>query len=199
MTEPGDITRLLADSRAGDRGAFDRLYAVVYDELRSVARRQLRAPGAGRTLSTTVLIHEAYVRMAGQTRVDWKDRAHFYGYAARAMRAVLVDYARRRGAAKRGGDRIEVRLADADVAIGDQIHLVLELDQALTRLRELDERLVRVVECQFFGGLSQTETAEALGLTERTVRRDWVKARAWLFAELRTDDADPLAAAASDA
>lgn len=179
-----DVSRILRDSPPGDRNALDRVFALVYDELRRLAHAHLASQPAGQTLSTTVLIHEAYLRLADQTGAHFPDRAHFYAYAARVMRTILVDYARSRTAAKRGGGRRAVTLDAAQLPIHAQADLVLGIDEALKRLAAIDERLARVVECRFFGGMTETETAGVLGVTDRTVRRDWIKARTWLHAEL---------------
>jgi RNA polymerase sigma factor (TIGR02999 family) len=181
------LTDLLKDSRAGNPDALDRLLPVVYDELRAIAHRQLRAERADHTLGTTALVHEAYLRLIDQTRVDWQDRSHFFAIAARTMRRVLVDYARRRAAGKRGAQAQRVTLDSAIVAVDQQADLVVALDDALARLARLDERQARVVEYRFFGGFSEEETAELLGVTARTVRRDWVKARGWLYQEVSSD------------
>jgi len=189
------ITELLVAWRGGDRAALDRLFPLVYEELRRISHRQLGAERAGHTLSTTALVHEAYLKLVDQTRAQWVDRAQFYAVAARAMRRILVDYARRHRAAKRGGDRERVSLdvqnlgeplAEAPAAAADErADTLIALDDALARLAELDERLSRVVECRFFGGLTEEETAAVLGVTARTVRRDWVKAKAWLYRAMR--------------
>lgn len=178
-----DVTALLHDLR-GDANAVDALMPVVYEELRGIARRQLRHERPGHTLSTTALVHEAYVRLVDQTRVEWQDRAHFFAVAARAMRRILVDHARRRTAQKRGGNQQPIPLDEAQLAMDAQADLLLSLDEALDRLAAFSERLAQVVELRFFGGMTEEETAEALGLSARTVRRDWVKAKAWLFKEL---------------
>ena len=179
---------LLEQLRDGDAAALDRLLPLVYDELRGVARRELRRQRPGGTLDTTALVHEAYLKLVDRSSVRPTDRAHFLGIAARAMRQVLVDHARRHAAAKRGGDACRVTFDEGAVAAGlvadERADALLALDEALTRLAALNDRLGRVVECRFFGGLSEQETADALGVTARTVRRDWVKARAWLHREL---------------
>ncbi len=162
----------------------DALLPLVYDELRRIAHRQLRAERTDHTLSTTALVHEAYVKLADQTRAQWNDRAHFFAVAAVAMRRILVDYARKRQAEKRGGGVRPVTLDDAAALIEDRADALLAVDEALTRLAGIDERLSRVVECRFFGGLTEEETATALRVTARTVRRDWVKAKGWLYQEL---------------
>jgi RNA polymerase sigma factor (TIGR02999 family) len=160
------------------------LFAVLYDELRRIAHRQLLGQPRGATLNTTALIHEAYLRMVDQTQVDWEDRARFFGYAARTMRAIIVDYARRRGAQKRGGRLARLPFDDADLPIDVQADAILAVDEALTRLARVSERLSQIVECRFFGGMSLDETAAALSISDRTVRRDWIKAKAWLYDEL---------------
>jgi len=189
------ITDALAALRAGDAGAMDRLVPLVYEELARIAHRQLGLEVTGHTLSTTALVHEAYLRLVDQTRAQWADRAQFFGVAAHSMRRVLVDHARRHRAARRGGmHRRDVSLDALDatdaasLAAGDRADILVALDEALERLAALDARQARVVECRFFGGLTETETAEALGVTPRTVARDWVKARGWLYQELGRDD-----------
>ena len=183
------IVELIRGVRAGDRSEFDRLFASLYDELRRVAHRHLRDRSPGQTLDTTALIHEAYLRMVDQSQAEWADRAHFFAYASRAMRAVLVDYARRRGAAKRGGNAPRLSLDDRDLAVEEQGEFLLALDDALTRLAGLSERLARTVEYRFFGGMTEEETAAVLQVSDRTVRRDWLKAKAWLYAELSGEPA----------
>lgn len=183
----GDVTNLLRDARRGDRSAFDRLLPAVYDEMRNVARRQLRKERDGHTLFATALVHEAYLKLMGQAEVEWQDRAHFFGIAARAMRQILIDYARRRMAEKRGGAWQRTTFTNKDVGMEIPLDDLLALDEALDRLGELDERLRQVVEYRFFGGMTEEETATLLGVTPRTVQRDWVKARAWLYKELYPD------------
>jgi RNA polymerase sigma factor (TIGR02999 family) len=185
-----DITTLLVDWRNGDEGALNRLMPLVYEELRQVAHRQLHHERDGHTLGTTALVHEAYLRLVDQSRVELNDREHFYSVAARAMRRVLVDHARRHGAAKRGGARVLLSLDEASMAAstGERAGALLALDDALGRLAAVDERMTRVVECRFFGGLTEEETATALGVTARTVRRDWVRAKSWLYQDLSEDE-----------
>jgi RNA polymerase sigma factor (TIGR02999 family) len=178
------VTELLVRSREGDTGALDRLVPFVYDELRAIAHGQLRGERPGHTLSTTALVNEAYLRLVDQRRADWQDRRHFFAVAARMMRRVLVDYARKRGARKREGAKSLVPLEDALVAVEQESELLLSLDEALTRLASRDARLVQVVELRFFAGLTEEETAEILGVSARTVRYDWVKAKGWLYREL---------------
>jgi len=178
------VTQLLRASRGGSREAFDGLFSLLYDELRRIAHRQLAGQPRDRTLNTTALIHEAYLRMVDQTQVDWEDRAHFFAYAARAMRAIIVDYARRRCAQKRGGHLAHVSFDDRDLPVEAQAEMIVAVDTALTQLTEVSERLGRIVECRFFGGMSLDEIAAALRVSDRTVRRDWIKAKTWLYSEL---------------
>lgn len=184
MQDAPTVTQLLRASRGGNREALDRLFSLLYDELRRVAHRQLLGQQGDATLNTTALIHEAYLRMVDQHQADWEDRAHFFGYAARTMRTIIVDYARRRGAGKRGGRMTRLSFDDSDLPIEAQAEAIVAVDDALTQLSELSERLGRVVECRFFGGMSIDETAAALNVTDRTVRRDWIKAKAWLYQAL---------------
>lgn len=184
-----DITGLLYAYGEGDHGAFDHLVPLVYVELQQIARRQLRRLRPGDTLGTTGLVHEAYLKLVDQSRASWRDRKHFFSIAARAMRQILVDYARRKHRDKRGGSAVVMPLDEAQVAapVSDEAWL-LGLHEALERLEELDPRLPRVVECLFFAGFTQKETAEALGVSPRTVWQDWQRARAWLHEELGGGD-----------
>jgi RNA polymerase sigma factor (TIGR02999 family) len=159
----------------------------VYDELRRIAHRELKRERAGHTLSTTALVSECYLRLLGDTHIEWADRVSFLSAAAIAMRRILVDYARTRSRAKRGGGKLQMALDEADLAVENRAELLVALDEALGRLTALDERLGRVVEFRFFGGMTEEEIASALGVTPRTVRRDWLKARAWLYTELGAD------------
>lgn len=166
---------------AGDDDvALDRLFAVMYDELRRVAHAQLRGEASGHTLGTTALVHEAYLRLVPTAGMSVVDRQHFFSLAARAMRRVLVDCARRYRGARRGHGQVPIGLHDELVGASSRADELLAIDMALTDLGALDARLARVVECRFFAGLNDEETAEVLGVTARTVRRDWVKARGWL-------------------
>jgi RNA polymerase sigma factor (TIGR02999 family) len=178
------ITELLADLRAGRREAFDQILPLVYHELRRAARREL-AVRPSDSMSTTALVHELYLKFSRAERADWRNRAHFLGVASVAMRHILVDRARRRKAEKRGGPHRHVTLEDDLTAAADnQAESLLELHEALDQLAKLDERLARVVECRFFGGMTEQETAEALHIAVRTVRRDWIKARGLLYQAL---------------
>lgn len=180
-----EITSLLVACRRSDKSAFDELMSIVYNDLRRIAHRQLRRARPGETLSTTCVVHEAYVKLVDGSQVAWEDRAHFLSIAARAMRQIIVDYARMRSTQKRGGNRKHVRLDQTQLAITDQAERLVELDQALVRLSAIDERLTRVVECRFFAGLTERETAKALELSLRTVQRSWTRARAWLKKDLQ--------------
>jgi RNA polymerase sigma factor (TIGR02999 family) len=184
-----EITEMLIAWRGGDRAVLDRLFPVIYQELRRIAHRRLNAERTSHTLGTTALVNEAYLKLVDQTRVNWSDRAHFFAVAANAMRRILVDYARRHAAEKRKASAEALSLdgesPDAVAIADERAETLVALDEALTQLRSIEARLADVVECRFFGGLSEEETAEALGVTSRTVRRDWVKAKAWLYATLR--------------
>lgn len=180
MNDSDTISTLLRAHRGGDRGALDRLMPLVYDDLHRLARRQLAGEGRGRTLDTTGLVHEAYLRLAEASRAAWEGRGHFFAVSARAMRQIVVDYARERGAAKRGGGVRPATLDDESAAIESRAEEILAVDQALAGLGALDPQLPRIVECRFFAGLTEEETAEALALPLRTVQRDWARARAWL-------------------
>ncbi len=170
-------TEMLEQLRSGRQEALDRLLPEVYDELRAIAHHQLtRRPGGG-TLVTTALVHEAYLKLVDQSGAEWRDRAHFRALASIAMRHVLVDRAKAQASIKRGGGRRAITLEDDTIAVDDQAHALLEIDEALDGLTAIEPRLARVVECRFYGGLSHEEIAEALGVTVRTVERDWAKAR----------------------
>jgi RNA polymerase sigma factor (TIGR02999 family) len=160
--------------------SVDEVTALAYQELRAIAHRRLVARDHAGTLSTTALVHEAYLKLADQSRAGWRDQAHFLALASLAMRHVLVDRARERMALKRGGVRRQVTLNEDVVAVEDQPETLIQLDEALDRLSNVDPRLARVVECRFFGGLTESDTAATLGVTVRTVQRDWVKARVLL-------------------
>jgi RNA polymerase sigma factor (TIGR02999 family) len=181
---PGEITEILRRAAAGDRGALEQVFPLVYQQLRRLARARLAGQPAGRTLTTTVLIHEVYLRLVDQRQARFDDRARFYAYAASVMRAVLVDEARARHAGKRGGGRAPVELDERDLPVDAQAELVLAVHEALAQLSAEDPRLAQLVECRFFGGMSDDDVAQALGVTDRTVRRDWVKARTWLHSRL---------------
>jgi RNA polymerase sigma factor (TIGR02999 family) len=176
---------LLEPGAEVDSERLDALLPLVYDELRGLAHRQLESERTGHTLSTTALVHEAYVRLVDDTRVTRKGRAYFFAAAARAMRHVLVDHARRRRTVKRGDGASHVSLDQTEIAVDRFADELLDLDRALNKLAKLNPRHARVVECRFFGGLEVKETAEALGVSPRTVKYDWALARAWLHEALR--------------
>lgn len=186
----GQVTRLLTSCSEGDEQAFDQLIPLVYADLRNIAHRRLRNERDGHTLDTTDVVHEAYLRLADEATATWRDRAHFFAVASTVIRHVLVDYARRRAAKKRGGERIRVPL-DENLA-GDQPRFVdlITLDEALTELARRDERMARIVECRFFGGMTMEETGEAVGVSLRTAERAWSRARAHLYAMLSPPETD---------
>lgn len=184
-THPGEVTRLLALAEAGDRQAIDRLFPLVYDALRRLAAGQVRRSGGPATLQPTGLVHEAYMKLAGGGAIRAESRAHFLAIAGRAMRQVLVDRARARGASKRGGSWAPVTLMDSHQAVEIDPGRMLALHEAI---EQLEPRQQKVVEARFFAGLEETEIAALLGVSERTVRRDWVKARAWLVRALVSAD-----------
>jgi RNA polymerase sigma factor (TIGR02999 family) len=182
---PGDVTALLAQVRAGDRSAFERILPLVYEELRRIARRQLSRERPGHTLDSVAVVNEAYLKMVDQS-IAAANRAHFLGISARAMRAVLIDYARARNAEKRGGGAQVESLDENELLVSDErAEYLEELDDALTALSAENEEAGRVVECLYFGGLTNEETAEALEISVATVRRRWLFAKAWLQRELR--------------
>lgn len=187
MVDPSraeDVTGMLLAWHLGDEDALQRLIPLVYQELRRVARARLGAEAPGHILQTTALVHEAYLRLVQIDRLNVRDRAHLLSLAARLMRQVLVDFARKRQAVKRGGDAILVSLSDVSVPVEAPALDVLALDEALGELTNLDPRLSHVVELKFFAGLSISEAAEALGVSTATVERDWTVARAWLYERL---------------
>jgi RNA polymerase sigma factor (TIGR02999 family) len=181
---PAAATDLVLELSHGDQRTIDQLLPLVYAELHDLAQRYMRRERPDHTLTTTALVHEAYLRLVDQTRVELADRAHFVGVAAIAMRRILVEHARRRNAERHGGERQRVSLSGIALAQDESADAVLELNDALERLAALDPRLVRVVECRYFLGLTEEETAAALGVTARTVRRDWIKAKGWLATAL---------------
>ena len=182
-----EVTQILHEWSGGDANAPERLMPFVYDELRRLARSFLAKERDDHTLQPTALVHEAYVRLVDQTRVNWQNRAHFYGIAASMMRRVLIDHARAHAAEKRGGGAVRLSLNDVQVPLEQRAADFVALDEALKRLSQFDERKSRVVEMRFFGGLNDEEIAEVLGVTTRTVLRDWKKARLWLYRELSND------------
>ena len=181
---PQNVTQLLVKWSKGDPNALDALVPLIYNELRRLARHYLQQEKQGHTLSSTALVHEAYLRLVNQRGVTWQNRAHFFGVASQMMRRILVDHARKRAAVKRGGNAFTLALDDASWAADSRQVDLVALDDALVGLAKLDERQSRLVELRFFGGLSIEETSEVLGVSTPTVKRDWASARAWLFREL---------------
>ncbi|HEX8096856.1 MAG TPA: sigma-70 family RNA polymerase sigma factor [Pyrinomonadaceae bacterium] len=179
-----EVTQILQEWGGGDPEAPARLMPFVYDELRRLARTFLSKERDARTLQPTALVHEAYLRLVDQTRVNWQNRAQFYGIASSMMRRVLIDHARAHATEKRGGGAVHLSLDDAQIPLEQRAGWLVALDEALERLARMDERKARIVEMRFFGGLSDEEIAEFLGVSVRTVLRDWKTARLWLYREL---------------
>ncbi len=184
MSPRHDVTEKLVALAGGRAEAWDELMPVVYDELKQLAHRHMARERPGHTLGTTALVHEAYLKLVDGARVEWRDRAHFFALASRAMRHILIDYARTRNREKRGGGLAAVPLDDASSIAVDDIEDLIALDDALRKLEAVNERQCRVVEYRFFGAMSVKETAEALGISEASVKRDWSITRAWLNQEL---------------
>jgi RNA polymerase sigma-70 factor, ECF subfamily len=180
-TRADDLTGLLIDWRDGDDSALEKLTPLVYDELRRIAHRYVQRERNGHTLHTTALVNEAYLRLAGQQKIQWQSRAHFFAVSAQVMRRILIDHARRRHYAKRGGDADHIQVEQADPMSPERASELVALDEALSQLGELDSRKARVVELRYFGGLSLEETAEVLQVSVMTVRRDWRAAKAFLY------------------
>lgn len=193
-----ELTRTLSACSDGDPQAFDRLIPLVYSDLRAIAHRRLRSEQTGHTLDTTAVVHEAYLQLVNQATATWEDRAHFFAVASRIIRHVLIDYARRRGAAKRGGSRLQVPLREDMAGQKPRTVDLIALDEALSELAEHDERMARVVECRFFGGMTMTETASAVGVSLRSVERDWTRARAYLYRMLSDTSSDDPSEGESD-
>lgn len=182
-----ELTQLLHKVSGGNRQALDEIFPLVYDELRRIAHQQLRKRGSSETLNTTALVHEAYIKLIDQSQAQINDRAHFYALSALAMRYILVDHARSRVAAKRGGNAIAVDLDDIDLAADDRAEEVLALDEALENLMAQNPRLGKLVEYKFFGGLTYEEIAAVQGLSVPTIKRDWQLARAWLYKAMQDE------------
>ncbi|NBB86752.1 MAG: sigma-70 family RNA polymerase sigma factor [Bacteroidetes bacterium] len=187
MSTSADATRLLVKGRQGHKEAIDALIPQVLTELKEIAHRLLQRRPAGDVLDTTGLVHEAYLKLVDHSRVEWSDRAHFQALAARAMRQILVDHFRSQQREKRGGHVKKVTLREGEVPIGDRGEILLAIDEALDRLADTDARKAQVVTCRFFGGMSHRATADVLGVSTRTVQRDWRMAKAWLARWLGPD------------
>lgn len=183
----GEVTQLLSDARGGAPGAHDQLFAIVYAELRKIAANYMRRERADHTLQATALVHEAYMQLVDQTRVNWQSRAHFFGVAAQLMRRILVDHARNQGAQKRGGNA-QVLSIDDSIGMAAVSEVAFdELDEALNRLQVLDADQAKIVELRFFGGLTVEEVAEVMGVSTATIEREWRMARAWLHQQLTAE------------
>jgi RNA polymerase sigma-70 factor (ECF subfamily) len=187
-SEPSEITQLLHRLEAGDRSGVDRLFSAVYQELRNMAAKCFQREAKGNTLQPTALVHEAYMKLVDQKAVDWQGRTHFYAVAAQAMRRILVDHARHRGAVKRGGGQKRLQLDDQLVSGFQPNDDILAVDEALSKLAQLDPRQAELVELRFFGGLSVEEAADTLGISKRAAEREWTMVRAWLRRELSESD-----------
>ncbi|HEX2339153.1 MAG TPA: sigma-70 family RNA polymerase sigma factor [Vicinamibacterales bacterium] len=183
--DSGQITRLLSAVRSGDQNALDLVFNMVYGELHTAARRQLARARPGQTLNTTALVHEAYLKLVGSAHAEWSDRSHFLAVAAKAMRQIIIDYARWASRKKRGGGVQRITLDSIDVADEERASELVALDAALTRLESFSDRLARLVELRFFAGLSVEETADALGVAPHHIKRDWRKARAFLLQDMQ--------------
>ena len=185
---PGEITELLAEIRDGNSASESRLAALVYDQLHGIAAHYMRFERPDHSLQATVLVDDAYLRLVNQEDRTWQNRTHFFAVAAQVMRRILIDHARNRNAGKRGGGRAIIQLDDAVVLTEDKCEELVAVDQALTHLAEWDPRLARIVEMKFFAGLTEDEVAEVLGISSRTVKRDWQVAKAWLHGELSSSN-----------
>ena len=185
---PTSVTALLARARSGDSSALADVFPLIYEELRRLAEQQLRREPDGHTLSPTALVHEAYMRLIDYTRVEWANRAHFMAVASTAMRRILVDHARGHRSLKRGGGLRPVSLDDVELGNEDRAELLVAVDEALDRLKAVEPRQAQVVECRFFGGMTEEETAEALGIGLRTAKRDWARAKSWLHREMAAEE-----------
>ncbi|HYV82096.1 MAG TPA: sigma-70 family RNA polymerase sigma factor [Pyrinomonadaceae bacterium] len=193
---PQEVTQLLADWGKGDRSALDKLFPLVHSELRRIAQRQMSQERPGHTLQATALVNEAYLKLAGQQGFDWQNRAHFFAVCAQMMRHILIDHARAHARDKRGGGAVKVSLNDALVVADDQARHFLALDEALRALERLDPQKGKIVELRYFGGLSIEEAAKVMNVSPRTVRREWQRAKAWLYRMITEgieDETRPLA------
>lgn len=185
MEESRPITNYLEDARKGDSEALNVVFGLVYDELRSIAHRHLMVNRRGETLNTTALVHETYERLVGNVQIDWQDRNHFFALSSRAMRNIIIDYARAQSAKKRGGGKQDLPLDAVPLALEEKSAELIALDEALEKLSQHNERLEQLVELKFFGGFNYQEIAGIMGISKRTARRDWQRARTWIFSAMR--------------
>lgn len=185
MSNKVEITQLLIELKNGSEAAYNKLFPLVYERLREIAYHQIAKESVGHTYSKTDLVHEVYLKLINHKEIDWKDRAHFYGIAARSMRQILIDYARKKKRKKRGGNREPVTFIDEIMKVDHQAEELIDIDEALDRLAKFDERLTKIVEFHYFGEMNFDDIAEILDLSVRTVYRDWAKARGWLYKELK--------------
>lgn len=181
----GEITRQLISIKDGDKVAYEKLYGLVYDHLRNIAIRELNRESGMHTLGKTDLVHESFLKLIDQSTIDWQDRRHFFGISARAMRQILIDYARKKMAKKRGGDVSHMTLNEDIMKSSMQAEELIEINDGLEELRKVDERLAEVVDLRFFAGLPIEEIAELMDSSRSTIHRDWIKARAWLYTYLK--------------
>ncbi len=182
-----DITRILSEAAAGQQQASEELLPLVYEELRRLAAARMAQEASGHTLQATALVHEAWVRLTGGTEQKWANRAHFFSSASEAMRRILIESARRKARIKRGGDLVRMELEDLDLAAASPDEMVLLVDDALARFKQEDPEKAKIVVMKFFGGLTSQEVADTLGVTERTVERQWAYAKAWLFRDIQKE------------
>ncbi|HKK46747.1 MAG TPA: sigma-70 family RNA polymerase sigma factor [Balneolaceae bacterium] len=185
MRSQAEITQILQKVKEGSSEAYDQLFPLVYDQLKSIAFKKMKNERKDHTLSHTELVHEVYLKLVDQTNIDWKDRAHFFAMASQCMRQILIDYARKKKADKRGGNKEPVTFIDTLMKVDRQADDLINLDSALQDLAKLNERLAEVVEYRYFGEMSIKDTAEVMNLSVSTVKRDWAKARGWLYKELK--------------
>lgn len=186
MNNTGDITGWLAELQDGSEAAFNKLFPLVYDRLREMAYSQMKEQSPGHTFSKTDLVHEAYLKLVSQEEMDWKDRTHFYAVAARAMRHILIDHARKKNAEKRGGNKKEITYIDEIISTEQMAdEELIRIDEALAELEKFDERLARIVEYRYFGDMKIKDIAKVLNLSARTIKRDWATARGWLYQRLK--------------
>ncbi len=185
QSSPNELTLLLSEVSKGNKTVINKIFPIVYNELRRIASRYLYEEYGERTLQTTELVHEAYLKIIGSENISLENRAHFFGIAANAMRQLLIDFARRRKAEKRGGNLTRISLVDGLIVVDEYDDKILELDSALNKLVNIDERLCKVVELRFFSGLNVEETAKVLECSPATIKREWSLAKAWLFKELK--------------